>query len=108
MLDLDLLKLTPALLTHLDESKQTFSGWRLCAYSIVQWCPSVPAGRLVRAGELARPVHWIRGMIMSDKDYRSAKSGQYVTKSYANSHKSTTVAEKRDAPTNKGKGGKGK
>lgn len=45
---------------------------------------------------------------MSNKDYRSAKTGQYVTKSYANSHKSTTVAEKRDAPTNKGKGGKGK
>lgn len=46
---------------------------------------------------------------MSDnKDYRSAKTGQYVTKSYANSHKSTTVSEKRTPPTDKGKGGKGK
>ena len=45
---------------------------------------------------------------MADKDYRSAKTGQYVKESYAKSHPNTTVGEKRTPPTNKGKGGKGK
>jgi len=30
--------------------------------------------------------------------YRSAKSGEFVTKQYAEQHKSTTVKERNDAP----------
>lgn len=38
---------------------------------------------------------------MADKkitQYRSAKSGEFVTKQYAETHKSTTVKERNDAP----------
>lgn len=40
------------------------------------------------------------------KDHRSAITGRYVTKTYADSHKKTTVSETRSKP--KGGGGKGK
>ena len=39
---------------------------------------------------------------MSDKkttQYRSAKSGEFVTKQYAETHKSTTVKERNNVPT---------
>ena len=40
-----------------------------------------------------------------DKDFRSAKTGQYVTANYASRHPGSTVGEKRDPPKGGRKGG---
>ena len=37
----------------------------------------------------------VNGYSQDGKNYRSAKTGQYVTKQNANKHPSTTVSEKR-------------
>ena len=41
-----------------------------------------------------------------DTGYRSAKSGQYVTKKYAEKHPNTTVKETKPGGSNPGKKGK--
>jgi hypothetical protein len=38
----------------------------------------------------------------SGKNFRSAKSGQFVTKGYASKHPSTTLGEKRDGGSTHG------
>ena len=46
---------------------------------------------------------------MADKkitQYRSAKTGEFVPKQYAETHKSTTVKERNDAPKPSPKRGK--
>ncbi len=44
---------------------------------------------------------------MTGKNYRSAKTGRFVTKKYAESHKATTLAEDREGgPTGRSRSAK--